>query len=111
MWKRPETITKWRGFLCCSNFYQTLLQNHNKFTAPLAESREVGRDAGKAGSNVRVKSTDECKDAFHHSEAALCEFATLYVPNVDQPFYITTDASWYAIRAVLEQVDEASGTH
>ena len=60
---------------------------------------------------VRVKWTDECEEAFHHLKAALCEVATLHVPKFDRPFYIRTDASRYAIGAVLEQVDEATGDH
>ena len=78
---------------------------------PLTELLKVGRDAGKAGSKVRVKWTDECEEAFHHLKATLCEVATLHVPKFDRPFYIRTDASRYAIGAVLEQVDEATGDH
>ena len=59
----------------------------------------------------RVKWTDECEEAFHHLKAALCEVATLHVPKFDRPFYIRTEASRYAIGAVLEQVDEATGDH
>ena len=77
----------------------------------LTELLKVGRDAGKAGSKVRVKWTDECEEAFHHLKAALCEVATLHVPKFDQPFYIRTDASRYEIGAVLEQVDEATVDH
>ena len=33
------------------------------------------------------------------------------MPKFDRPFYIRTDASRYAIGAVLEQVDEATGDH
>ena len=110
-WKRPETITELRGFLGCCNFYHTFVPNYAKFAAPLTELLKVGRDAGKAGSKVRVKWTDECEEAFHHLKAALCEVATLHVPQFDRPFYIRTDASRYAIGAVLEQVDEATGDH
>ena len=87
------------------------MPNYAKFAAPLTELLKVGRDAGKAGSKVRVKWTDECEEAFHHLKAALCEVATLHVPQFDRPFYIRTDASRYAIGAVLEQVDEATGDH
>ena len=110
-WKRPETITELRGFLGCCSFYHTFVPNYAKFAAPLTELLKVGRDAGKAGSKVRVKWTDECEEAFHHLNAALCDVATLHVPQFDRPFYIRTDASRYAIGAVLEQVDEATGDH
>ena len=87
------------------------MPNDAKIAAPLTELLKVARDAGKAGSKVRVKWTDECEEAFHHLKAALCEVATLHVPKLDKPFYIRTDASRYAIRAVPEQVDEATGIH
>ena len=110
-WKRPETITELRGFLGCCNFYHTFVPNYAKFAAPLTELLKVGKDAGKAGSKVRVKWTDECKEAFHHLKATLCEVAELHVPKFDKRFYIRTEASGYAIGAVLEQVDEATGDH
>ena len=60
---------------------------------------------------MRVKWTDQRKEAFHHLKAALCEVATLHVPKLDKPFYIRTNASRCAIGAVLERVDEATGDH
>ena len=47
--------------------------------------------------------TDECDDAFVQLKADLGEVATLHVPEFDRPFYIRTDASKYAVGAVLEQ--------
>ena len=110
-WKHPETITEVRGFLGCCNFYHTFVPNYAKFAALLTELLKVGREVGKAGSKVRVKWTDKCEQAFHYLKAALCEVATLHVPKFDRLFYRRTDASRYAIGAVLEQVDEATGDH
>ena len=87
------------------------MPNPAKFAAPLTELLKVGRDAGKAGSKAHVKWTDECGEAFHHWKAALRKVSTLHVPKFDKPFYLRTDASRYAIGAVLEQVDEAIGDH
>ena len=60
---------------------------------------------------MRVKLTDECKEAFHHLKAALCKVTTLHVPRFNQSFYIRTDASGYKMRAVLEQLVEANSNH
>ena len=68
-------------------------------------------EAGRAGSKVRVQWTDECDEALVQLKAALCEVATLHVPNFDRPFYIGTDASKYAVEAVLEQQDSETGAH
>ena len=78
---------------------------------PLIELLNVGQDAGKTLAEVRVKWTNEYDEGFHHLKAALCELGTLHVPKINKPFYIRTDASSYAIGAVLEQVDEATGDH
>ena len=63
---------------------------------------------------MRVQLTGECDEAFVQLGAALCEVATLHVLHVhkfDCPFYIRTDASKYAVGAVLEQQDLETGAH
>ena len=52
--------------------------------------------------------TEECNEAFVQLKTALREVATLHVPKLDRPFYIT-DASKYAIGAVLEQQHSETG--
>ena len=104
-WKRPETVSVLRGFLGCCSFYHTFVKDYAKYPAPLTELLKVGREAGRAGSKVQVQWTDECDEAFVQLKAALCEVASLHVPNFDRPFYISTDASKYAVGAVLEQQD------
>ena len=110
-WKRCETFSALRGFLGCCNFYHTFVKDYAKYAAPLTELLKVGREAGRAGSKVRVQWTDECDEAFVQLKAALCEVATLHVPKFDRPFYIRTDASKYAFGAVLEQQDLETGAH
>ena len=104
-WKRPETISALRGFLGCCNFYHTFVKDYARYATPLTELLKVGREAGRAGSKVRVQWTDECDEAFVQLKAALCEVATLHVPKLDRPFDLRTDASKYAVGAVLEQQD------
>ena len=101
-WKRPETISALRGFLGCCNFYHTFVKDYPKYAAPLTELLKAGREAGRAGSKVQLQWTDECDGAFVQLKAALCIVATLHVPKFDRPFYIWSDASKYAVGAVLE---------
>ena len=108
-WNRPETISALRGFLGCCNFYHTFVKDYAKYAAPLTELLKVGRETGGAGPKVRVQWTDECDEAFVQLKAALCEVATLHVPKFDCPFHIRTDASKYAVGAVLEQQDLETG--
>ena len=106
-WKRPETI--WA--LGCCNSYQTFVKDYAKYAGPLTHLLSVCREAGRAGSKVRVHWTHECDEAFVRLKAALCEVATLHVSEFDRPLYITTDASKFAVWAVLEQQDlENRGT-
>ena len=44
-------------------------------------------------------------------KAALCEVATLHISKFNRPLYIRTDASKYAIGAVLQQQDLATMAH
>ena len=55
MWKRPDTISALRGFLGCCNLYHTFVNDYAKYAAPLTELLKVGREAGRAGSKVRVQ--------------------------------------------------------
>ena len=110
-WKRPETISALHGFLGCCNFYHTFVKDYARYASPLTELLKVGREAGRAGSKVRVQWTDECDEAFVQLKAALCEVATLHVPTFDRRFYLRTDASKYAVGAVLEQQDLETGAH
>ena len=108
-WKRPETISALRGFLGCCNFYHTFVKDYARYAAPLTEFLKAGREAGRAGSKVRVQWTDEGDEAFVQLKAALCEVATLHVPKFDRPFYLRTDASKYAVGTWLEQQDLETG--
>ena len=110
-WKHPETISALRGFLGCCSFYHTFVKDYAKYAAPLTELLKVGREAGRVGSKVRVQWTNEWDEAFVQFQAAPCEVATLHVPKFDRPFYIRTDASKYAVGAVLEQQDLETGAH
>ena len=51
---------------------------------------------------------NECKEALHHLRAAPCQVPTLHAPKLDQPFHRRSNASRYAIEAIVEQVDEGT---
>ena len=70
-WKRPDTISALRGFLGCCNFYHTFVKDYAKYAVPLTELLKVGREAGCAGSKVRVQWSYECDEAFVQLKAAL----------------------------------------
>ena len=47
--------------------------------------------------------TNQCDEAFIQLKAALCQVTTLHVPEFNHSFCIRTDASKYAVGAVLKQ--------
>ena len=51
-WKRPDTISALSGFLGCCNFYHTFVKDYARYAAPLTDLLKVGREAGRAGSEV-----------------------------------------------------------
>ena len=112
LWERPKTITQLRAFLGCCNYYHGFLPLYAKFSGPLTELLKVGKIEGKKGSQVKLKWTPECEEAFTGLKEALANVVTLKTPWLDgRPFYIRTDASRYAIGATIEQVDDEGHHH
>ena len=64
LWERPKTITQLRGFLGCCNYYHEFPPLYAKFCGPLTELLKVGKIEGKKGSQVELKWTPECEEAF-----------------------------------------------
>ena len=64
LWERPETITQLRAFLGCCNYYQDFSPLYAKYSRPLTELLKVGKVEGKKGSQVKLKWTPECEEAF-----------------------------------------------
>ena len=107
LWKRPKTITQLRAFLGCCNYYHEFLPLYAKYSGPLTELLKVGKVEGKKGSQIKLKWTPECEEAFTGLKEALANVVTVKTPRLDgRPFYFCTGASRYAIGATIEQVDD-----
>ena len=48
----------------------------------------------------------DCEDAFIKVKTKLVSKPILRLPSLDKPFILYTDASGYALRAILSQIDE-----
>ena len=53
--------------------------------------------------NVEFIWSKECDDAFNTIKESLLKFPVLKFPDFDKEFYLSTDASDFAISGVLEQ--------
>ncbi|XP_062701336.1 uncharacterized protein LOC134285160 [Aedes albopictus] len=88
----PKTIKQVRSFLGTVNFY-------GKFIPKIAEIRKPLNDLLRK--NVKFNWTEECKHAFEKLKCFLTSDSLLVRPNYKDTFVLTTDASEYAIGAVL----------
>ena len=64
------------------------------------------RDETKKGSKKPIIWDDEANDAFEAMKCALLDKPKLWLINPDPGFVLRTDASDYAVGAVLEQVED-----
>ena len=70
---------------------------------PLYSKLQLNRHDGKKGSQKRLEWTPEEIEAFHKLKNTLTQELSLFHLRPDQPFILRTDASKYAVGAVLEQ--------
>ena len=68
----------------------------------------LNRQDGKKGSKKALQWTEEAFEAFRSLKTALAAHLEVFQLDPSKPFYLRTDASRYAIGAVLEQ--EQNGT-
>jgi hypothetical protein len=105
-WELPRTITELRGFLGLTNYYSSYVKNYSTLASPLMGKLQVGRIDGKKGSTKPVDWDDQTREAFEVLKKALAEGLEVFRLEPDQPFVLKTDASDFAIGAVLEQERE-----
>ncbi|GBG73683.1 hypothetical protein CBR_g17025 [Chara braunii] len=97
-WPRPQSVTEMRSFLGMTGYYRTFVKNYSVVAAPLTDLTRL---------DTLWEWTDECEAAFRHLKHALTHYEVLKLPDPDNPFIVTTDASQYGIGAVLAQQEGA----
>lgn len=90
----PKTHKEIKSFLGMIGFYRKFINNLAKLTKPLTLCLKKGK---------KVEHTDEFKKAFEICKAILCNDPILARPDFSKIFTLTTDASKFAIGAVLSQ--------
>jgi hypothetical protein len=94
----PKNKKLLRSFLGMCSFYRCYIRNFSEITVPLT-------NLTRKGASEKVTFNPVELEAFCSLKEALAQAATLYSPSADKPFIIRTDASDYAVGAVLAQVD------
>lgn len=90
----PRDVTQIRSFLGLLNFYRRFIPNFAEIAQPLTNLTKK---------NSRFSWSEEADNAFKELRKLLTKSPILKFPNFEKPFILCTDASAYAIGAVLCQ--------
>jgi hypothetical protein len=90
----PKTQKDIKSFLGLLGYYRKFIRDFSKLTKPLTECLKKGRS---------VVHNEKFIKAFELSKELLMNDPILQYPDFEKPFILTTDASHYAIGAVLSQ--------
>lgn len=102
----PNTLKELRSFLGLSGYYRRFVMDYAKIAKPLTTllRGEDGRVSKNVSKNKTIDLNENAKKAFDQIKNALIsKEVVLAYPNYNKEFHLTTDASNYAIGAVLEQ--------
>jgi hypothetical protein len=95
-WPAPATLTELCIFLGLANFYSRFVLGFFHITWPLSQ-------VTKGGAKEKLFWSESQQKVFRELKHRLCSAPVLTLPDLQQPFEIETDASDYAIGAVLTQ--------
>ncbi|GBG72937.1 hypothetical protein CBR_g12659 [Chara braunii] len=93
-WPRPQSVTEMRSFLGMTGYHRTFVKNYSIMAAPLTDLTRL---------DTPWEWTNECEASFRHLKPALTHYEVLKLPDPDELFIVTTDASRYGIGSVLAQ--------
>lgn len=90
----PKTATEIKSFLGLVGYYRKFIKDFAKITRPLTSCLKKRK---------KIEFTDEYVAAFEMCKELLVNAPILQFPDFEKPFLLTTDASDFAIGAVLSQ--------
>lgn len=101
----PKNIKQLRSFLGLAGYYRKFIKNYAAITKPLTIHLrgENGRITAKQSEKIKVNLDEAALESFNKIKTLLQEHVELYQPDFEKPFELTTDASNYALGAVLSQ--------
>jgi hypothetical protein len=101
-WTPPKNVKELQSFLGLANFYRRFAKDFAKLTVPLTDL--LAKDKP-------FDWTDAQDTSFTAIKNLLTDDITLKFPDPNKPFSVTTDASDFAVGAVLAQYDPATKEH
>ena len=103
-WEKPQTISELRSFMGFCNYYSGYVRMYAELSGPLHKMLQVGKFDGQKASKKKLAWTPEAEDAFSRLKKRLLGQLGLFLVDPNKGFVLRTDASDYAVGAVLEQV-------
>ena len=108
--EKPQTISELRYFMGFCDYYSGYVRMYADLSGPLHKMLQVGKFDGRKGSKKKLAWTTEAEETFDKLKERLLGQLGLFLVDPDTGFVLRTDASEYAVGAVLEQV-RGDGTH
>lgn len=101
----PKNLKELKSFLGLASYYRKFIKDYAKLAKPLTnitrgENAQIKANQSK---KVEIHLDDQALNAFKCLKDMLISSDILIFPNFEKPFILTTDASNYAIGAVLSQ--------
>ena len=103
-WEKAKTVSELRVYLGFCNYYSGYIKMYAEYAAPMTTMLKGNQEETKKGSKKALVWTEESDRAFEGMKQALLSAVGLHLVDPDRGFVLRTDASDYAIGAVLEQV-------
>lgn len=97
-WKLPSNQHEIKRFLGLAGYYRKFVKDYAKITRPLSKCL-------KKGAKVLCEE-DGFKKAFEELKKIIASDQVLAYPDFEHPFILTTDASNFALGAVLSQIQD-----
>ena len=93
-WPIPQSVSEVQAFLGLANFYSTFVHQFAKMAIPLTDLLNQA---------TPFRWNKEQNTAFNQLKRALSTTPVRCIPDLSQPFQLETDASGFALGAVLSQ--------
>lgn len=95
-WHRPENVKQVQQFFGLASFYRQFIENFAKKSRALSLLLKKGKE---------FVWTESCEKAFNVLKEEICSEKVLAFPDFEKEFTVYTDASKYALGAVLQNAD------
>ena len=103
-WEKPKTVSELRAYLGFCNYYSGYIKMYAEYAAPMTTMLKGNREETKKGSKNALVWNEESDRAFQGMKQALLAAVGLHLVDPDRGSVLRTDASNYAVGAVLQQV-------